>query len=393
MPRARRPIAALACLTLLGGALPAHADPVEGLGRVRLERVDGEAPQPMMLHDRHHTAISKLPGPTRGQIRWVADLDGAVVGSGAVDAAGRSYWATLGVGQIHVLDPDGLTVNTLLMGDGTHSSPALGRDGSVYISTLGGDLIAFEPDGRERWRHKAGREILSSPLVDEPSGRVIFSAEDRTLGLDLRTGRLVFEYDARNGRNNSSPTLGPDGLIRITNWGGFAAAIAGSGDQVWKTPIGQHGFWASPTLGAFGTLYTAGRDGTIVALSPQGRILWHAQAPGNVSTFLGLTTYGHLIVPVAGHGVVTVSPGGVISWQLLLPGRRLSSTLSVTRDDTLYFSTYDGIIGAARIGEEELLWSVGTGEQMNSGPIIAPPTRGVARLYVGSRSGRVYCVE
>ncbi|MEL6179374.1 MAG: PQQ-binding-like beta-propeller repeat protein, partial [Myxococcota bacterium] len=295
-------------VVLSAAAVHAEGLSAEG-GRVRLSQVTHpEAPQPMMLHDRHHTALSRHPGPTLGRIRWSIELHGRIVGSGAVDHQGHSYWATaqgLG-GQLHALDPDGILIRSIPLGGDTNSSPALGPDGEVYISTRNGDLIAFETDGRERWRHQTQLEILSSPLVDVPSGRVIFSARDRTIGLDLKTGKLAFEFDAQNSANNSSPTLGPDGLIRITNWGGFAAAIAGSGELVWKIPIGRSGFWASPTLGAFGTLYTASQNGDIIALSPNGRILWHTQAPGAVENFLGLSPDGHLVVPVSRHGIIAL---------------------------------------------------------------------------------------
>src|SRR5690606_34670405 len=46
------------------------------------------------------------------------------------------------------------------------SSPAIGRDGTVYVGSLDGNLYALSPAGAERWRVATGGGVVSSPAID-----------------------------------------------------------------------------------------------------------------------------------------------------------------------------------------------------------------------------------
>src|SRR5215472_15308937 len=63
--------------------------------------------------------------------------------------------------------------STLLPDRGTESSPALAPDGTIYQGTFHGWLVAFTPEGKTKWKFKAGLEIKSSPAI--ASDGTIFS--------------------------------------------------------------------------------------------------------------------------------------------------------------------------------------------------------------------------
>ena len=50
---------------------------------------------------------------------------------------------------------------------GVGSGPVIGPDGTVYVGTLQGKLLAFHPDGSRAWDRQldAGQQILASPVV------------------------------------------------------------------------------------------------------------------------------------------------------------------------------------------------------------------------------------
>ncbi|UCG70723.1 MAG: right-handed parallel beta-helix repeat-containing protein, partial [Thermoplasmata archaeon] len=62
-------------------------------------------------------------------------------------------------------DIDGVLKWSYDAGSSIYSSPAVGNDGTIYLGTYDGDLIALNPDGTEKWRYATGSPIYSSPAV------------------------------------------------------------------------------------------------------------------------------------------------------------------------------------------------------------------------------------
>ena len=68
------------------------------------------------------------------------------------------------------------------------SSPAVSADGIIYVGTnigetSGGDIIAVNPDGTERWRHRiANNWVASSPCIGENGIVYIGSSSDDDSG-------------------------------------------------------------------------------------------------------------------------------------------------------------------------------------------------------------------
>jgi hypothetical protein len=61
---------------------------------------------------------------------------------------------------------------------GMDSSPALGADGAVYVTTWGGDLLALDTDGHTRWTFHTPSNIHASPAIGE-DGTIYFGGRDR----------------------------------------------------------------------------------------------------------------------------------------------------------------------------------------------------------------------
>ena len=349
--------------------------------------------QPMLLHDRHHTGNSPYPAPARGEVLWTTFLTGSILASPAVDARGRTYWSTRS-GDLHVLSPSGSVIWSVALGDSSHSTPALDSHGNIYTATREGRVAAHNDEGELIWAREMGRDILSSPLVDEAGEQLILSIEDRTVSIDLSTGRLRFVYIVGNKLNNSSPSLGPDGLVRVVNWGGEAVSISGTGRRVWSVDLGSGGFWAAPTLGSFGTLYTAGASGFAVAISPGGRIVWQYKMDEfeSVSGFLALTPEGRLLVPVT-RSVIALSPKGERVWIHGLGEDSLRTSLSVSKEGHILFGTERGAVRSLD-KEGQLNWSTQLARTtFNSSVVIAAPVMGVPRAYLGSLDGHVFCLH
>lgn len=388
----------LVVFCLLLAARGADADPLpEPVRRYEPRKMQ----HPMLLHDRHHSGVSRWPAPMAGRVLWRTAFPGGVLASPAVDDLGRSYWATQS-GQVIRLGSDGSAEVLLDFDTRSNTSPALDSDGNLYAASYNGRVVSLDPEGQRRWSVNVGEDLYSSPVVDEHGRRVIISARDKTLGFSLDTGDRVFTFSAGNSQNNSSPVLGPDGLVRLVNWEGVAMALDAHGGVQWRVDLGASGFWSSPSLGSFGTLYTAGESRRLLAISPAGRVLWFHQLRGVVRNgFIALSPGGQVLVPTV-RGVEAVNPDGTLAWlHRLPPNDQLQASLAVSREGDVLFGTVAGnIVALDAQGQER--WRVaprgadrvkGGGAVFHSAVVIAAPVRGRPRAYLGSMYGDVYCLE
>lgn len=360
-------------------------------GPTRLQRLKRPMQHAMLLGDARHTGLSHQEAPRHGRLLWTRRLPGGVIASPTADAQGNTWWTTQ-AGTVHVLNPQGQQIRQHTLRGPSHSTPALLRGGAAVLATLDGEVLLLEPGGGVRWRTTIGQELLSSPALDEASGRVYLSTGDQTVALGLAHGELLFRYSMGNGANNSSPALGGDGLVRVTNWRGLAAAISGSGAEAWRITLAPgSGFLASPTLGPQGQMYTAGRLGALFALDPQGRPLWSLPLGQSVDAFLGLLPSGEVVVP-GGRELMAVRPDGTFAWRRPLLGERATSSPLISRDGVIFLGTDRGNLWAVD-DKGEVLWRHATGEAVQSTPILVTPPVGGTRLLVGNRSGLVSCLR
>lgn len=384
----RRAALLLALLLPLLALLPRRA---EAQDTTRHLRRAPRAAWPTLLGDPYHRGVSALEGPRRGEIVWTADLGGGLLATPAVDERGRSYWPTL-AGEIQILGPDGERLGRLELRQASHSSPVLSRAGDLYAADRSGTVYRFDPSGARRWQVEIGGELVSSPLLDEASGMLYISAADRTLGLRADTGAIVFALDMRNEHYNSSPTLGPDGLVRFSNWDGWFVAVQPTGERQILRRIFRRGKASTPTVDSFGVSFLAADSGEVMALSRRGLPIWSVRLGGPVLSFLALLPDGRLLVPVTGQGLQAIWPAGRLSWAWLEPGVRFTPTLAVDHLGQTYLSTSQGAV-VALDPEGVARWALDTRLPLTSGPVLLPPSRGWPRALVGASDGSVVCVE
>ena len=111
--------------------------------------------------------------PTNGTMKWKYGAGTETNPSIASD--GTIYVGSLN--KLHAIYPNGTRKWTFTVGSDsahiTQSCPAISAEGTIYIGTQigsvkGGDIIAINPDGTERWRKRISDEwIRSSPCIGE----------------------------------------------------------------------------------------------------------------------------------------------------------------------------------------------------------------------------------
>lgn len=158
---------------------------------------------------------------------------------------------------------------------GSYAGPALGPDGTVYTTTLGGAVLAMNPDGTTKWRYETGDKIWSAPTVGA-DGVVYVSTgnntDDPNVFVFNPDGSVKWSYVLpRNSR--STPALALDGTLYVCCDDSKLYAFDTSGGVKWTFSTGDL-MRTNPAVGADGTIYISSNDGKVYAVSPSGAEIW-----------------------------------------------------------------------------------------------------------------------
>jgi Tol biopolymer transport system component len=176
-----------------------------------------------------------------------------------------------GIYKIYAINQNGTEKWSFIINGSTHSSPAIGSDGTIYIGTIDNNLYAINPDGTEKWNFITGGEVFSSPAIGS-NGIVYFGSYDNKLYAINPDGTEKWSF-ITGGDIWSSPAIGSDGVIYIGSNDGKLYAINPDGTQKWNMTIGP---WviSSPAIGSDGTIYVGSGDNNCYAIYPDGTEKW-----------------------------------------------------------------------------------------------------------------------
>lgn len=251
--------------------------------------------------------------------------------------------------------------------DGFHivASPAVGRDGTVYVGTADpsttakGTLYAVRPDGTKRWEMDAGAVELS-PAVGADAGGFehvfVAGAYDTSLG-------NMWALDSRDGSVSNSC----DGTPRGTSGLAISSTSIAGVESETATMGG-----ADKTLTAF-RVAVSGTTNRCLATTP-----FSAAPSGNV-----VTSSNHFFAPGGGTAAIEAAEFLSSGWQLdgVLATSAVPSTLALSEARFL-FSATPGVSAIDENGSNQVSFSAGG--DVTSGPLI-----GSASGYVGAVSNLV----
>ncbi len=227
-------------------------------------------------------------GTTNGTKMWEYILPQTdIMGGGAVARDGsKLYFVTnhSTAGKLIVLNrADGTLVQSVNLGNGSRSGPAIGTDGTVYVLTYDGSgsptkdsqLKAFNPDGSLKWTVTlAGIRIalINSPVVDRQNGKdvIYFISSD---GSSAIKSSLLYAYI--DDGTTATAKWSPSNFIQLNNTNSntvFADLLIGA------EPDGSR------------IIYTGLKNSKIYAVRDTGtkaQIEWENSAGGNL--WSGLT--------------------------------------------------------------------------------------------------------
>ena len=154
-------------------------------------------------------------------------------------------------------------------GNSVWTTPAFGPDGTTYWGSLDLNVYALDRDGKQKWKTGTVGYVVSSPAISR-DGKTLYvgSFDGRLYALDAQTGAVRWFFQTRD-HVYSSPALEEDASGRVTSiyigsTDGSVYAVTPDGRQRWRYDTGDP-VRSSPVLGG-GVLYVGSSDGSLYAL-------------------------------------------------------------------------------------------------------------------------------
>lgn len=163
------------------------------------------------------------------------------------------------------------------------STPLVGEDGSLFISTMTGEVISLNPaDGSEKWTFTASGSSWSAPVLSDGTlfiGTSANKTQGKILAISAVDGSKVWEVDA------GAPVIGggvamQDLVIFPTEGGNLISWSKADGKQEWTQPIGGK-LYSTPVVTGdkLVVAVTQGEDKILQAVNSNGQISWPFALP------------------------------------------------------------------------------------------------------------------
>ena len=301
--------------------------------------------------------VSAKAGPSAASVKWSLPLL-AGDGSPAI-GADHVLWVGTTEGDVLAISPGGTIVGSLRTGGAVRSSPARTASGLTVVGGLDGKLygvVRTEPvdggaDGgdagpapnRAAWT-RALAPIASSPVVGG-DGTIYVGTSDGKLVAVAADGTATKWSATTNDTTGSSPSIANDGTIYVGSSDKKLYAIAPDGNVKWTFDTGG-AIAGSPAVGGDETVYVGSSDGKLVAVTPEGKARWTYATGGPIAgspAVLGGTVYVGSDDQKL-HAVFT--PTGAARWTYATLGA--VGTPVIASDETVYVGSADGTLYAVK---------------------------------------------
>ncbi|WP_027483044.1 PQQ-binding-like beta-propeller repeat protein [Deinococcus pimensis] len=346
-----------------------------------------------------------------GSVLWTYKLPDATTATPAVGPDGTLYF--VGDGHLTALDPGGTTDRfkwnlPITTTTGYGGSVSVADDGTAYVISNGSTVYALDPQNaasRVKWStNVGGLRGIGTPALSRDGTLYVnrignYLTNATVYALDptstAKPVKWTAEVSTTTSEVYSSPSIAPDGTVYVNLHGGAVVALDPNATNHVKwtyTPstVTTAQVTASPTIASDGTVYVVHGDGTLYALDPQSaanRVKWSVNVGANTDSSPALAENGTIYVG-GGSKLYALNPTGTsrVAWTYTASGAVHAP--AVGADGTVYVGSDDTTLAAVDPTDGHLKWSAQASNALAGAPTIT--TDGT--VYTLDRFGKVYAV-
>jgi outer membrane protein assembly factor BamB len=274
---------------------------------------------------------------------------------------------------------------TFKLGSVGTATPALGTDGTVYVSNATG-LTALDRDGTVKWQFKAG-QVMGSPAVGEDG--TIYIIGSRGLYAVTPSGGAMWEgpRGLMFDDGKLSPVLRGSTVIYVNELGGIAALPFNNLDEYWRTQELSSCSTCQVVAGGNGSIYLPQSYRGLAAIRTDGSLLWEATAKRGHCTTPAVLADNTVVTGCEKNAAVKLSTDGREVW-VFATTSTVDSSPSIDRDGNIYFGSEDGTVYCVDADGHQR-WALALGGQIKGTPALA----GDGTIYLGSTNRYFYAIR
>ena len=247
-----------------------------------------------------------------GKLKWSFELNGPSHTHPAIGEDGTIYVADDGI-LLYAFLPDG-TAKWASPCFGRDHYIAVGDDGVIYVCAQQSNCIhAFNTDGTLKWSHELDSYTMGCCCIAIGADGTIYVADaDADLHAISPNGVKLWEHvDPRyEPREIDGVVIGIDGtIIHCTEF--QVTALSSDGTVKWRYSIRAP---MTPAIGKNGTIYISTYYGEIHALNPDGSLKWRIDL-GHDEVDPVVVDSDDTIYVSAGKYVYAINSDGTIKWK------------------------------------------------------------------------------
>ncbi len=278
------------------------------------------------------------------------------------------------------------------LGSPIYVSPVI-SDGSVFISTADARLFALdEATGATIWQINLGSWSEASPTVS--AGRIFVPCVDHRLYcLDAQTGAVIWVAETKSWIE-SSPLVFAGKVLLGGSDHHFYAFDQDDGSLLFSLPSDYDVITAPSTDGQ--NIFYGGDDGKIRSVTPDGVVIWTADAGGAVygapAAAEGKVVYGSI---ANGEGssfnrlAALDASSGTEIWRQDFDGYEFLYGTPTVAYGNVYIGDFQGNVRAFDLDDGNLLWTRSLGDWS----LLSSPAVSEGVLYIGSNDGDLYALD
>jgi outer membrane protein assembly factor BamB len=339
---------------------------------------------PMFHHDTRHTGRSPYgPAGNWPVIKWKFRMDGSTVSSPAIDKDGTIYIGEDGIHHSYffAINPNGSEKWHLDPGDWVMSSPAISSDGIIYFGSLNSNLNALCPNGTIEWiRHLGAGWVYSSPAIGLDGVIYVASVGSNRLCAVYPNGTIKW-YFYTEDLIYCSPAIGDDETIYVGSNDGYMYAVYSNGTMKWRFYVGgEKGIGSAPSIADDGTIYFGGTSGYLYALYPNGTLRWKFGTGYIGESSPAISTDGTIYVgDQVNNRIYSIDEDGTLNWYYTTNGEIISSP-AIDKNGIIYCGSMDGYLYALN-PNGTLRWRFDAGDYIESSVSIGED----GTIYIASQ--------
>ncbi len=253
------------------------------------------------------------------------------------------------------------------------SCPAIGTDGTLYISEGSGALLAINPDGTLKYRvkKKTNNWNILGPISIGSDGTLYAGCCNKYVYAVHPSNGTIKWKSLTGAKLYGGVAIGADGTIYVASDALYAFNHL-DGSLKWNsTTIGNEQSSSTPAIGSDGTIYIGSQiTSTLHAYNPDGTLKW-SNTTGAVGGSPAIGPDGIIYVGSADGNLYAWNPDGTLKWTYAT-GWTTTAPPAVAADGTVYISfwtTTDGALYAVK-PDGTLKWTYATGHGISSAPVI-----------------------